>query len=187
MKLGTITKVAATLSLSSGLTAGVLMATAGAALADYGPGAAYQVEISGNVNNLSGAGGNTDGSGGGIWFWAALTPTSEVNGIVTGKVDYEESDCIHNVPFAPNGNSHNAGGATYTDDTTAGVLTISNVGFSSGPAATTINVTVTDSYGHYLLSPGSSAPVFGSTGVTDSALVTGLLNGFLTVQVQVAP
>jgi hypothetical protein len=158
-----------------------------AALADYGPGAAYQIEISGNVNNLTDAGGKANGSGGGVWFWAALTPTNEAGDVVTGSVDYEETDCIHNVPFAPNGASHNAGETTYTDDTTTGVLTISNVGFSSGPGATTINIALSDAYGHYVVGPDSSAPVFGSTGVTDSALVTGLLNGFLTVQVQVAP
>ena len=43
------------------LAAGVVAGSGGAALADYGPGAVYQIEISANQNSPQG--------GGGAWLW----------------------------------------------------------------------------------------------------------------------
>lgn len=127
-----------------GATVGIAALTGGTAGASYGAGTEYQVEISANVNNLSGAPlyGKTDGSGGGFWFWAALTPPSSPTA-TSGTVDYQESDCVHNVPVAPNGDVHNGGEATYTDSN--GVLTITGVMTGLGP----ISITIPDAYGSY--------------------------------------
>ena len=166
MKIGRISRPVAALGFASGLTAGVLLATAGAAFADYGPGAAYQVEISANINNLSIIGGKAQGSGGGLWFWAALTPTSSSG----GTVDYQEDDCIHGVPIAPNGNAHNASSTTYT--VSGGTLTIEDVATGTG----LVNITVPSTDGHYVY-PDSSFPALFGTSVFS----------LLPAQVQVAP
>ena len=166
MKIGRISRAVAALGFASGLTAGVLLATAGAAFADYGPGAAYQVEISANTNNLSIIGGKAQGSGGGLWFWAALTPTSSSG----GTVDYQEDDCIHGVPIAPNGNTHNASSTTYT--VSGGTLTIEDVATGTG----LVNITVPSTDGHYVY-PDSSFPALFGTSVFS----------LLPAQVQVAP
>lgn len=164
--MGRISRAVAALGLGSGLTAGVLLATTGAAFADYGPGAAYQVEISANINNLSIIGGKANGSGGGLWFWAALTPTSGSG----GTVDYEESDCIHGLPIAPNGNTHNASTTTYT--VSGGTLTIEQVQTGAGP----VDITVPSTDGHYVYPDSSFPPLFGTS-----------IFSLVPAQVQVAP
>jgi hypothetical protein len=156
----------AALGLGSGLTAAALLATTGAAFADYGPGAAYQVEISANINNLSVIGGKANGSGGGLWFWAALTPTSSSG----GTVDYEEDDCIHGVLMAPNGDTHNAGTTTYT--ISGSTLTILGVPTGPGP----VDVTVPSTDGHYVYPDSSFPPLFGTS-----------IFSMVPAQVQVAP
>lgn len=166
VRIGRISRAVAALGLGSGLTAGVLLATTGAAFADYGPGAAYQVEISANTNNLSAIGGKTNGSGGGLWFWAALTPTSSSG----GTVDYQEDDCIHGVPVAPNGDTHNAFTTTYT--VTGGTLTINDVVTGAGP----VDITLPSTDGHYVYPDSSFPPLFG-----------GSVFSLLPAQVQVAP
>lgn len=166
LRMGRISRAVAALGLGSGLTAGVLLATTGAAFADYGPGAAYQVEISANTNNLIVIGGKSNGSGGGLWFWAALTPTSSSG----GTVDYQEDDCIHGVPMAPNGDTHNALSTTYT--VSGGTLTIEKVATGAGP----VDITVPSTDGHYVY-PDSSFPL----------LFGGSVFSLLPAQVQVAP
>jgi hypothetical protein len=52
------------------------------ASADYGPGAAYQIEISSNIPGAQ---------GGGIWLWIELMPSSP--GATSGTGDYAGSDC----------------------------------------------------------------------------------------------
>lgn len=146
-------------------TGGGLLATAAPAWADYGPGATYQVEISANGNNLSAFGGKADGSGGGFWFWAALTPTSSS----AGTADYQESDCVHNFGL-PNGDSHNAGTANYT--IAGDTITIGPLMTGLGP----LDVTVPSTYGHSTTAPFSGSP---AAGLLDLALTN--------VQVQVAP
>ncbi len=163
MKLGRLARVAAACATLSA-TAGIMALTQGTASASYGPGTMYQVEISANVNNLGTAGGQTNGSGGGFWFWAALTPSAP--GATTGTVDYQESDCVHNFAV-PNGDSHNSGTTTYTDS--QGWLTIYSVGTGLGAQ----DITIPDTYGHY----GAGQVNLGT-----------LLTLFLTnIQAQVAP
>lgn len=149
-----------------GLGTAALVAWVAPASASYGPGTAYQIEISGNTNNLSGFPllGKANGSGGGFWFWASLTPTSATG----GNVDYQETDCVHNVPAAPNGAVHNGLSTTYTVDTTNDTLTIDGVITGLGP----VNVTVPSVDGHYGASDVSFLPF--------SALLT-------KIQVEVAP
>lgn len=128
------------LVVGGGLGAGVLALSASPASASYGPGTAYQVEISGNTNNLTAIGGRANGSGGGFWFWAALTPTSASG----GAVDYQETDCVHNVAGAANGAVHNGGETTYTLNGN-GTLTINGVASGLG----LVDITVPATYGHY--------------------------------------
>lgn len=161
-----IRKAVAAIGLGSGLTAGLLLPTTSAAFAAYGPGVAYQVEISANTNNLSSIGGRPDGSGGGLWFWAALTPTSSSG----GTVDYEEDDCIHGVSFAPNGDTHNASSTTYT--VSGDTLTIKGVETGAGP----VDITVPSTDGHYVYPDSSFPPLFGMS-----------VFSMLPAQVQVAP
>ena len=141
-----------------GLGAAGVIASAGPAAADYGPTAQFQVEISANGHALAG-----NGSGGGFWFWAALSSDK--------SVDYQETDCVHNFPGAPNGAVHNSTGtATWTDN--SGTLTISGVQTALGP----VNITVPDTIGHYVYPTNSFPPLFGPT-----------LFSALPAQVQVAP
>jgi len=138
-------------------TAGVIASAGPASAGGYGPTAVFQVEISANVHALVG-----NGSGGGIWVWAALSSDH--------TADYQETDCVHNVPGAPNGAVHNSTDtATWADN--GGTLTISGVQTALGP----VNITVPDTIGHYVY-PNSLPPLFGPT-----------LFSALPAQVQVAP
>src|SRR5215471_17461884 len=149
---------AAALVACGGLGVAGVIASAGPAAADgYGPTAVFQVEISANIHALAG-----NGSGGGIWFWAALSSDH--------TADYQETDCVHNVPGASNGAVHNSTDtATWADN--GGTLTISGVQTALGP----VNITVPDTIGHYVY-PNSLPPLFGPT-----------LFSALPAQVQVAP
>jgi hypothetical protein len=150
---------AAALVACGGLGVAGVIASAGPAAADgYGPTAVFQVEISANIHALAG-----NGSGGGIWFWAALSSDH--------SADYQEADCVHNVPGAPNGAVHNSTDtATWTDN--GGTLTISGVQTALGP----VNITVPDTTGHYVYPNSSFPPLFGPA-----------LFSALPAQVQVAP
>jgi hypothetical protein len=157
--LRTRLKIAAAAVTAALASAGALTA-AGPALAAYGPTAQYQVEISAGAHDLAGP-----GSGGGIWVWAALSSD--------GSVDYQETDCVHNVPGATNGAVHNStGNATWSDDTTTGTLTIKGVDTFFGP----VDITVSDTTGHYVYPDSSLPPIFGPS-----------LFSALPAQVQVAP
>ena len=164
MRIGRVSRAVAALGFASGLTAGVLLATAGAAFADYGLGAEYQVEISANLENLAGQGQST---GGGVWFWAALNQD--------GTVNYQVTDCVHNFTApsgpVPNGSSHNSGDTTWTNNDN-GTLTINGVMTGIGP----VSITVPSTDGHYVYQPGSLPPLFG-----------GSLFSAIPAQVQVAP
>jgi hypothetical protein len=153
-----LVRLAAALVACGGLGAAGLIASAGPAAADgYGPTAEFQVEISANLQDLAG-----NGSGGGIWFWAALSSDK--------TVDYQETDCAHNVPGIPTGALHSTSDtATWTDN--GGTLTISGVQTALGP----VNITVPDIVGHYVY-PNSFPPLFGPTPFSA-----------LPAQVQVAP
>ena len=123
------------LAATVALTAGLLLAAAGPAAADYGPGALYQVEIS--ANDVGGVPGD------GVWLWIALYPDH------TG--DYAGADCIHTGSLLGhpglNGAGHQRGDVTWTDSD--GTLTITGVALVGGMFPVTI--TVPDAYGHYNL------------------------------------
>lgn len=156
--LAAATTVAAAVTLAAAVTP---------AAADYGAGSVYQVEISANPG------------GGGVWFWAALSPSSP--GGTSGAGDYQEADCIHL------GGGHFVGGqaldaaAHYGGElkwsVTGGTLTMWGIRAIGGIDPLTISVSLPASgYGH------------GNT-VTFSDLF-GAITGTFTgpgVQVQIAP
>jgi hypothetical protein len=100
------------------------------ALADYGRGAQYQIEIS--ANNAGGVPGD------GVWVWI------ELNG--NGSGDYTGSGCIHTGSAGLNGAGNERGNVTWTD--CGGKLTINGVALVDGQFPVT--VVVSDRYGHYV-------------------------------------
>ena len=80
------------------LAAALAGAAATPALADYGTGAQYQVEIS--ANNVGGVPGD------GVWLWIELNRN--------GSGDYTGADCIHTGPAGLNGAGHERGDVTWT-------------------------------------------------------------------------
>lgn len=156
-------RLAAALVAGGGLTIGTLAATAGTALADYGQGAAYQVEISVNP------------PGEGVWFWAELSPTTSAT---SGTGDYQETDCIHLSRFAHgqalDASAHYAGTLNWYIDS-SGNLVMENIGAIGGTDPLMITVP-TSAFGH-------------SNTVTFSDLfraISGTFSGS-QVQVQLAP
>jgi hypothetical protein len=105
------------------------------ALADYGPGAQFQVEIS--ANNVGGVPGD------GVWLWIELNRD--------GGGDYTGSDCIHSGPGGPNGADHQRGDVEWTDS--GGKLTITGVALVD--AQFPVIIVVPDRYGHYVLASDS--------------------------------
>ncbi len=65
------------LAAACAVTGLLLVSSTGTALADYGTGAVYQIEISANVS----------GPSGGVWLWITLN--------ANGTGDYAGSDCSH--------------------------------------------------------------------------------------------
>jgi hypothetical protein len=111
------------------LAAALTGAAATPALADYGVGSQYQIEIS--ANNVGGVPGD------GVWLWIELNSN--------GSGDYTGSDCIHTGPAGLNAAAHERGDVTWTDS--GGTLTISGVGLIGGQFPVT--VVVPDRSGHY--------------------------------------
>jgi hypothetical protein len=112
------------------LAAALAGTSATPALADYGTGAQYQIEIS--ANNAGGVPGD------GVWLWI------ELNG--NGSGDYTGSDCIHTGSAGLNGAGNQRGDVTWTDS--GGKLTINGVALVDGQFPVT--VVVSDRYGHYV-------------------------------------
>jgi hypothetical protein len=119
------------------LVAGVLAATAAAvtaapALADYGTGAQYQIELSANIPGTQ---------GGGVWLWITLNRN--------GTGDYSGSDCGHG----------GAGAASDKGDVTSWTISGHNVIISgvvlNGLGGFPTTVTVPAAYGHYTGTIGS--------------------------------
>lgn len=164
MKRRRLTQVAAALT-TLGASVGIAALAGSTAGASYGAGTQFQVEISAGANSLPSLGGDTNGSGGGFWFWAALTPSSPI--AKSGTVDYEETDCVHGVPSVPTGAFHSTHSGTTTYTESGGVLTISGVDTALGLQT----ITVPDTYGHY--------------GASDVNL--GFFSVLPNIQVQVAP
>jgi hypothetical protein len=134
-----VKRAAAALLAGGGLTVGGLAVTAGTASADYGPSAAYQIEISANTNHPS------EGS---FWMWTALTPASP--GATYGTGDYQETDCIHQGGgHATDAAAHDSGTLDWSLDLSSDTLTLSNVSIIGGAETATVTVSVTTTtYGH---------------------------------------
>lgn len=138
-----------------------LSLNAAPALADYGAGATYQVEVSANPGDF------------GFWLWAELSPDN------TG--DYQEADCIHlGGGHATDAAVHDSG--SVTGWTVAnGHLTMTGVKIIGGLETATFSIPVSQAVlGHY-----SSVTV-----TVTSAIVPILPIGVpltLPAQVQVAP
>lgn len=147
---------------AGGVLVGVLLLSgSGTALADYGKGAVYQIEISGNcVGPSTCIPGVVNGYG--IWLWAELDADH------TG--DYEAADCGHG--YGDNSAYHDSGDLTWASDGTT--LTIEGAAIFGN--AVPIKITVPAHYGHYSESfaQAFSVPALG-----------GALPGW--AQVQVAP
>lgn len=146
------------------LTVAGVIAAAAPALADYGPGNVYQVEISSNIP------GPPVQQGGGIWLWIALSPGQGTS--TSGTGDYSGSDCGHGF-----GAVSDQGQVTWT--MANGTLTISGVTLN-GLGGLPVTVTVHSAYGHYDTDVVSVFPTLGEQPLNLPAGV-----GFS--QVQVAP
>lgn len=164
---------ASALVLAVALACSLTLSSARTAFADYGPGAQYQVEISGNCN---GPGSCVPGviKGYGIWIWL------ELNADHTG--DYQAADCGHagpgNVPEVP-GAFHDSGDVTW--QYTNGGSTIEIDGATIfGSEEIPITITVPARLGHY---SETFAQVFNIPNLTPDG--SGALPGW--AQVQVAP
>ena len=115
---------------AAALAGGATLATATPALA-YGPGMAYQVELSANIPGAS---------GGGVWLWLGLSSD--------GTGDYHGADCGHG-----NGPATSDGGDV-TWQLVGNQVVISGVvlnGLGGFPAT----VTVPAAFGHYTGTIGS--------------------------------
>jgi hypothetical protein len=112
------------------LAAALVGTVATPALADYGNGAQFQIEIS--ANNVGGVPGD------GVWLWVALNSG--------GSGDYQGTDCIHTGSAGLNGAAHESGDVRWTD--AGGQLTITGVKLVGGVFPVT--VVVKDRIGHYV-------------------------------------
>src|SRR5947209_6197362 len=121
---------------AAALAALFLAATAGPASADYGQGAAYQIEI---TSNIPGA------QGGGIWLWIELMPASP--GATYGTSgDYTGSDCGRGAAERARADH----GDITAWSVSGGVLTIHGVvlnGFGGLPVTITVPLPASG-YGH---------------------------------------
>jgi hypothetical protein len=100
-------------------------ATSATALADYGSGAQYQIELSANISGKS---------GGGAWLWISLNSD--------GTGDYSGADCGHGGVGAVS----DKGDVTWT--ISGGSVVISGV-VLNGLGGFSTTVTVPAAYGHY--------------------------------------
>ncbi len=121
-------KAAAGVAASAVIGLGAATATATPALADYGQGAVYQIEISANQTSPQG--------GGGAWLWIELHSG--------GTGDYTGSDCGHG--GGSGGAAADSGDVTWT--ASGGVITITGVVFN-GFGGLSVTVQVPSAYGHY--------------------------------------
>ena len=107
------------------LAAAACGATSATALADYGSGAQYQIELSANISGKS---------GGGVWLWISLNRD--------GTGDYSGADCGHGGAGA----ASDKGDVTWT--VSGGSVVIVGVVLNGLGGFPTV-VTVPTAYGHY--------------------------------------
>ena len=107
------------------VAAAAVGATSATALADYGSGAQYQIELSANISGKS---------GGGVWLWISLNRD--------GTGDYSGADCGHGGAGA----ASDKGGVTWT--MSGGSVVISGIALN-GLGGFPTTVTVPAAYGHY--------------------------------------
>jgi hypothetical protein len=114
---------------AAGAIVGLLvLSSGGTALADYGPRAQYQVEISSNPGGV------------GFWLWAELGPGQ--------TSDYQETDCIHlGGGHSTDAAAHDAGSLS-SWSVSSGTLTMEGMQIIGGAALANISVPVgPDGYG----------------------------------------
>lgn len=138
-----------------------LSLNAAPALADYGAGATYQVEVSANPPGF------------GIWLWAELSPG--------GSGDYQETDCIHQGGgSATDGAVHDSGSVTGWTIAN-GHLTMTGVKIIGGLETATFSIPVSQAVlGHY-----DSVTVTITSAIVPIIPVGAVIT--LPAQVQVAP
>src|SRR5215470_13798102 len=125
-RLLTLTAVGAVIGM-------LLMSSTGTALADYGRGAVYQIEILGNCNGPTTCiPGVVNGYG--IWFWAELN--------ADGTGDYQAADCGHG--FGASGAFHDHGDVRWTSNGTTLTITGAAIFGNTVP----ITITVPAHFGH---------------------------------------
>lgn len=139
--------VLAALIASLGTLFGTSMAHPGKALADYGQGAQYQIELSYNCTNpCSLVPGST---GAGVWLWIELS--------ANGTGDYSGSDCLHGV-----GAIADQGSIAWWPNSD-GTLTVYGLNLAGGALPPLIVIPA--SYGHYVIA-GYPVPNFPPLGTT---------------------
>jgi hypothetical protein len=116
------------ITIAAALAGPAALAVAPNALADYGTGAQYQIEISDN------APGGVPGNG--AWLWIELA---------NGTGDYAGAICIHTGSAGLDGAESDTGDVTWSD--TGGTLTITGISLIHHTVPVTL--TVPDTYGHY--------------------------------------
>ncbi len=135
----------------------------GTALADYGPGAVYQIELSANAPGPTQTHGVGGAGGGGVWIWLALN--------ADGTGDYAGSDCGHG-----EGAASDRGDVTWyygdrdgTPNASGDWVVVDGV-VLNGLGGFPTTVTVPRSYGHYrgtvgsyLTLPGFIPPFIGTS------------------------
>jgi hypothetical protein len=161
-------QVAVALLVALALVGGLQLGRAKAAAADYGQGAAYQIEISANC---VGPGSCIPSvvKGYGLWLWAELDADH------TG--DYEAADCGHAGPGgipSTTGAFHDSGEVSWAYSADGSMIVITGVAIFGNTVPVTI--TVPAAYGHYSRSFAQ---------VLDIPALGGALPGW--AQVQVAP
>jgi hypothetical protein len=119
---GRIRRVGLALSSAGALAVGIAAAGASPVSADYGSGAQFQVEISGNAPGV------------GIWLWAELGPNQ--------TSDYEETDCIHlGGGSATDGALHDSGSLT-SWSVSNGTLTMNGMKVLGGLETATVSAPI---------------------------------------------
>lgn len=133
------TRRAAKLAAVAVVALAALVFAAVPALADYGPGAQYQIELSANAPGPTQTHGVGGAGGGGVWLWIALNSG--------GTGDYAGSDCGHGTGAA----SDNGDVTWHFDGDNVVIQGVVLNGLADFPTT----ITVPASYGHYTGTVGS--------------------------------